>query len=69
MRRIFAAVLLIVLLTGCSYLSDPDVTGNSRRDSVTLYTHNGYFISGYDIHDNKDGSYTITVTAEKGGAE
>lgn len=66
MRRIFAAALLIVLLTGCS---SPDVTGNSQRDSVTLYTHNGYFISGYTIHDNKDGSYTITVTAEKGGAE
>lgn len=66
MRRIFAAALLIVLLTGCS---DPDVTGYSERKSVTLYTHNGYFISGYTIHDNEDGSYTITVTAEKGGAE
>ncbi len=66
MRRIFAAVLLIALLTGCS---DPDVTGNSQTKSVTLYTNNGYYISGYDIHDNKDGSYTITVTAEKGGTE
>lgn len=66
MRRIFAAALLIVLLTGCS---NPDVTGNSQRNSVTLYTHNGYFISGYDIHDNGNGSYTITVTAEKGGVK
>lgn len=66
MRRIFAAALLIVLLTGCS---KPDVTAYSDKKSANIYTHNGYFISGYDIYDNKDGSYTITVTAEKGGVK
>ena len=67
MRRIFAAALLIVvLLAGCS---KPDVTASSAKKSVNICAHNGYFISGYDIHDNKDGSYTITVTAEKDGAK
>lgn len=64
MRRIFAAALALLLLTGCS---DPDVTGYSERKSVTFYAHNGYFISGYDIHNNENGSYTITVEVEKGG--
>lgn len=67
MRRIFAAALLIVvLLAGCS---KPDVTAYSAKNSVNICTHNGYFISGYDIHDNGNGSYTITVTAEKGGVK
>lgn len=66
MKRICAAICAILLLTGCS---DSDIAVSTAKYYVEVRSHNGYVISGYSITEEENGSYLITVIAEKGGDE
>lgn len=65
MKRICVAILLLLLLSGC--IADQNISVSTSRCSASVCTHNGYQVTGYNIQHNEDGSYTITVMAEKGG--
>lgn len=58
--------LMLLLLAGCSF---PDVKPDVASKGAHFYAYNGYAFTQFNITENDDGSYTITVTAEKGGAK
>lgn len=68
MKRVFAVVLMCLLLTGCTN-SDIIFSQNYVGQSISISVHNGYVFTEHDIQQNDNGSYTITVTAEKGEVE
>lgn len=64
-KRAIAGMLACLLLTGCAP-DGPDISVSTSKYSANIYAKNDYQISGYQIVDNEDGSYTVMVTAARG---